>query len=234
MPLGKGYLHFSILAVATLFANTSDFTAAYSSFTEANAIGLGNFVEGAAVLAEGLAIPVDIATTIVSIIVVSFAATTLDTAVRLMRYIIAELGTEYNVPALTKTHVATTVAVVSSAALVLIPEGPTGFGSGGYLIWPLFGTSNQLLAGISLLLISLWLKRLGRNYVITLIPMIFLMFMTLYALGQQVILEWSWWGNDSNTLLFVLGAINFVFALWIALTAISAMRGKFDQPMDRD
>src|SRR5699024_1946766 len=127
--------------------------------------------------------------------------------VRLMRYIIGELGIEYKVPVLSKAHVATSIAVVSSAALVLLPEGPKGFGSGGYLLWPLFGTANQLLAGISLLLISIWLKKQGRIYAITLIPMIFVMFMTLYAMFQQVVFEWSWIGNDSNTLLFVLGAI---------------------------
>src|SRR5699024_12243016 len=103
------------------------------------------------------------ATTIVSIIVVSFAATTLDTAVRLMRYIISELGIEYKVPALEKKHVATSIAVLSSAALVLLPEGPKGFGYGGYLLWPLFGTANQLLVAISLLLIVVLLRRIGSN-----------------------------------------------------------------------
>ncbi|MFC4024288.1 carbon starvation protein A [Oceanobacillus longus] len=233
--VGEGILALvSIIAVATFFANTDAFMATYSSFTQANAVGLGTFVEGAAKLAEGIAIPPDIATTIVSIIVVSFAATTLDTSVRLMRYIIAELGVEYKVPALTKTHVATTIAVVSSAALVLIPEGPNGFGSGGYLIWPLFGTANQLLAGISLMLIAIWLKRLGRNYAVALIPMIFLMFMTMYAMFQQVIFEWSWFGNNSSTLLFVLGAIIFVFAIWISLTAFSALTKKYEDPLDKD
>lgn len=232
--VGEGILALiSIIAVATFFANTDAFTATYTSFSQANAVGLSTFVEGAAKLAEGIAIPADIATTIVSIIVVSFAATTLDTSVRLMRYIIAELGVEYNVPAITKTHVATTIAVVSSAALVLIPEGPNGFGSGGYLIWPLFGTANQLLAGISLMLIAIWLKRLGRNYAVALIPMIFLMFMTLYAMFQQVIFEWSWFGNNSNTLLFVLGAIIFVFAIWIGLTAFSVLTKKYDEPLDK-
>ncbi|WP_010649655.1 carbon starvation protein A [Oceanobacillus massiliensis] len=233
--VGEGILALiSIIAVSTFFTNTDAFKETFSSFTEANAVGLGTFVEGAAKLAEGLAIPQDIATTIVSIIVVSFAATTLDTSVRLMRYIISELGVEYNVPPLTKTHVATSIAVVSSAALVLIPEGPNGFGSGGYLIWPLFGTANQLLAGISLMLIAIWLKRLGRNYAIALIPMIFLMFMTLYAMFQQVIFEWSWFGSNSNTLLFVLGAIIFVFAIWIALTAFSTLTKKYNDPMDND
>ncbi|MFD1039062.1 carbon starvation protein A [Virgibacillus byunsanensis] len=233
--VGEGILALvAIIAVVTVFSSTEEFLATYSSFQDSNAAGLGVFVEGAANLASGIAIPPDIATTIVSIIVVSFAATTLDTSVRLMRYIIAELGVEYKMPVLTKTHVATSIAVLSSAALVLLPEGPKGFGSGGYQLWPLFGTANQLLAGISLLLISIWLKRLGRNYAITLIPMIFLMFMTLWAMFQQVVFDWSWAGDNPNTLLFVLGAIIFVFALWIILTAITALRGKMDKPVDDD
>lgn len=227
--VGEGVLALiAIIAVITVFPSKDAFLATYSSFGAANAGGLAVFIEGASNLATGLMIPASIATTIVSIIVVSFAATTLDTSVRLMRYIISELGVEYKVPSLEKKHVATTIAVVSSAALVLIPKGPTGFGSGGYLLWPLFGTANQLLAGISLLLISIWLKRLGRNYLITIIPMVFLMFMTLYAMFQQVFFQWSWFGNDTNMLLFVFGAIIFVFAIWIMLTAISALSGKYD------
>ncbi|MTD31284.1 carbon starvation protein A [Planomicrobium sp. YIM 101495] len=225
--VGEGILALvSIIAVITLFPNRDAFFATYSSFTAANGAGLGSFIEGATVLASGLMIPTGVASTIVSIIVVSFAATTLDTSVRLMRYIISELGVEYKMPALEKKHVATTLAVVSSAALVLLPEGPNGFGSGGYLLWPLFGTSNQLLAGISLLLISIWLRKLGRNYAITIIPMFFLMIMTLWAMFQQVFLQWAWYADQSNTLLFVFGSIIFVFALWISLTAFQVLFGK--------
>src|SRR5699024_11311655 len=104
-------------------------------------------------------------------------------------------------------------------AHVLLAAGANGFGSGGYLIWPLFSTSNQLLAGISLLLISIWLKKRGINYAVTLIPMIFLMLMTLYAMFTQVFLEWSWYAEDSNKLLFVLGAIIFAIAVWLIITS---------------
>lgn len=227
--VGEGVLALvSILAVITLFPSKEEFLATYSSFTASSGAGLGSFVEGASNLATGLLIPTDVASTIVSIIVVSFAATTLDTSVRLMRYIIAELGVEYNMPVLSKTHVATTLAVVSSAALVLLPQGPRGFGSGGYLLWPLFGTANQLLAGISLLLIAIWLKRLGRNYAVALIPMIFILFVTLIAMFNQVVFEWSWFGSNSNGLLFIFGAVIFVFAVWIILTAFSTLTKKID------
>ncbi|MFP3358341.1 carbon starvation protein A [Planococcus citreus] len=225
--VGEGVLALiSIIAVITLFPDRAAFSASYSSFADASGAGLGNFIEGATILASGLMIPGSVASTIVSIIVVSFAATTLDTSVRLMRYIISELGVEYKVPQLEKKHVATSIAVLSSMALVILPEGPNGFGSGGYLLWPLFGTSNQLLAGISLLLISIWLRKLGRNYMITIIPMVFLMFMTLWAMFQQVFLQWAWYNEGSNTLLFVFGAIIFVFTLWIILTAAQALMSK--------
>src|SRR5699024_21495 len=73
--VGEGVLALiSILAVVTLFASKDEFIGAYGSFGEANAGGLGNFVQGASKLAEGLLIPNEIAVTIVSIIVVSFAA----------------------------------------------------------------------------------------------------------------------------------------------------------------
>lgn len=229
--VGEGILALiSIIAVITLFPDREAFLATYSSFAASSGSGLGSFIQGASQLATGLMIPSAVAATIVSVIVVSFAATTLDTSVRLMRYIISELGVEYNIPSLEKKHVATTIAVVASAALVLIPEGPNGFGSGGYLLWPLFGTANQLLAGISLLLISIWLRKLGRNYMITIIPMIFLMFMTLWAMFQQVFLQWAWYAAAPNMLLFVFGAIIFVFALWIIITAIQVLSSKNNPP----
>ncbi|WP_102347441.1 carbon starvation CstA family protein [Bacillus sp. Marseille-P3661] len=226
--VGEGALALiAIIAVVTFFPSVDEFTAKYSSFAAASGGGLGAFIGGAGQLATGIGIPADIASTIVAVIVVSFAATTLDTSVRLMRYIIAELGSEYNIQSLTKTHVATTIAVVSSAALVLLPEGPNGFGSGGYLLWPLFGTSNQLLAGITLLLITMWLKNQGRNYLVTLIPMAFLMFMTVWAMAQQVFLDWSGWGTtDGNMLLFVFGAIILGFTFWIFIEAVAALTKK--------
>src|SRR5690625_5144456 len=141
---------------------------------------------------------------------------------------------EKKIPVLTKKHVATTIAVTTSAALVLIPEVPQGFGSGGYLLWPLFGTSNQLLAAISLLLIAVWLRRLGRNYIYVFIPMLFVLATTLIAMFQQVVLQWSWFGPVQNNLLFVLGAIIFVFAVWIALTAMKELKEMHDENIDYD
>ncbi len=224
--IGEGTLALiTICAVATVFATQSDFFDSYSSFAAAGAGGVGNFVQGAAQLAAGVGIPADVARTIVALIIVCFAATTLDSAVRLMRYIIGELGTEYGVHTLSRRHVATSLAVGLTALLVLLPDGGRGMGSGGFLLWPLFGTANQLLAGITLMLISLWLYRLGRNPLPTLIPMVFLLTMTLWAMTEQVVFQWSGLHDaDTQWLLLILGAMILGFALWILLEAARLFR----------
>jgi carbon starvation protein len=223
--IGEGALAIiTILAVATFFPGSEAFSETYSSFSAAGANGLNAFIQGAGELATGLGIPGGAARTIIAVIVISFAATTLDSSVRLMRYIIGELGEVYQVNFLTRIHVATSIAVVSSAALVLLPEGPRGLGSGGYLLWPLFGTSNQLLAGISLLLITIWLKRRGRPLVYTIVPMVFLFGMTLWAMTEQVAFQWSGLGNsDPNLLLFILGSIILVFTLRILIESVRSL-----------
>ena len=226
--IGEGALALiSIIAVVTFFGSSGEFLETYSSFSTASREGLGSFIRGAGQLGTGLFIPAEVARTLVAVIVVSFAATTLDTSVRLMRYIISELGSEYQLNILTKRHVATSIAVGASAALVLLPQGPQGFGSGGFLLWPLFGTSNQLLAGISLLLVTIWLKRQKRNYLVTLVPMIFLLFMTFWAMIQQVVFGWSGLGAaDRNLFLFFLGSIILCFSLWILWEAFRSLTNK--------
>jgi carbon starvation protein len=232
--VGEGSLALiTIVAVVTYFNSTGEFLDVYHSFSEAGAVGLNIFVEGAAQLATALLIPLEAAKTIIAVIVISFAATTLDTSVRLMRYILNELGEEYSIKPLTKLHTSTFITVAASAALVLLPEGPRGLGSGGYLLWPLFGTSNQLLAGISLLLVSIWLNRKGRSIVYTLIPMIFLMAMTLWAMTEQVVFDWSGYGaSEANMLLFVFGAIILGFTIWIILEAVVLIRKERYQDSD--
>ena len=234
--LGEGALALiTIIAVATVFPGTEAFTDSYASFDQAGQVAVGNFIDGASQLAGGLGIPAGVAETIVALIIVCFAATTLDSAVRLMRYIIGELGNEYGATTLARRHVATSLAVGLTALLVLLPDGGQGLGSGGYLLWPLFGTSNQLLAGITLMLLSLWLYRKGRNPVPTLIPMVFLLVMTIWAMVQQVVFDWSGLGEgDAKWLLFVLGAIILGFAVWIVLEALRLFRHRSELEALRD
>jgi carbon starvation protein len=126
---------------------------------------------------------------------VLFAGTTMDAGVRLQRYIVQEWGTIYRIPMLTNNFTATILAV--GACLILAFGAGGADGSGGMLLWPLFGTTNQLLAGLTLLVISVMLVKLGRPSRYTLVPMIFVTAMAflsallqlrdLYTTGQFVL-----------------------------------------------
>src|SRR5690606_41291507 len=105
-------------------------------------------------------LPTEFAQTMVATMLVLFAATTMDTGVRLQRYISQEWGAIYRIPPLENGIVATLVAVGCCLALAFGAGG--GGGAGGLVIWPLFGSTNQILAGLTLLVVTVMLIRLGR------------------------------------------------------------------------
>jgi carbon starvation protein len=108
----------------------------------------------------------------------TFIFDTLDVSTRLGRYILQEL-TGWSGRA---------GALLATALTVVVPLGfLLAAGEGAYrLFWVLFGTSNQLLAALSLLGISVWLRRRGRPTAFTLLPMAFVMTVTLWSLVLQV------------------------------------------------
>lgn len=218
--LGEGALALtSILATTAgfaLYVGIDGWHAHYGSWAAASSGATSAFVNGVGVLAEGLGIPHRVATIFAAVVVISFAATTLDTSVRLQRYIISELGAEYGVKVAQDRWVATGIAVASCAFLALGLDR----GAGGMRLWPLFGTTNQLLAGLSLLILTLFLMRLRRPIWVTALPMGFLLFMTTWAM----ILNLVRFAADSQLLLTVVGGAIFVLELWLLLEAAAAFR----------
>jgi carbon starvation protein len=107
----------------------------------------------------------------------TFVFDTLDVSTRLGRYIVQELlGWVGRGGAL----LATAVTVVPPAIFIAFA------GEGSYrAFWTLFGTSNQLLAALTLLAISVWLRRSGRRAWYTIAPMLFVMAVTLWSLALQ-------------------------------------------------
>lgn len=218
--LGEGALALtSILATTAgfaLFAGSEGWHAHYSSWAAASSGATTAFVNGVGVLAEGIGVPHRVATIFAAVVVISFAATTLDTSVRLQRYIISELGAEYGVRIARNRWVATLLAVAACALLALGLDR----GAGGMRLWPLFGTTNQLLAGLSLLVLSLFLLRLRRPVWVTAIPMAFLLLMTTWAMVINLLA----FGRDDQILLLVVGAAIFVLELWLLFEGTAAFR----------
>jgi carbon starvation protein len=87
-------------------------------------------------------------------------------------------------------------------------------------LWPLFGTTNQLLAGLSLLIVTLFLYRLRRPIWVTAVPMVFLLFMTTWAMVLNLL---RFRREDQVLLLGVVGGI-FVLELWLLFEAVAAGR----------
>ena len=227
--VGEGSLATGAVLATTagVAASQADWQALYPDFATASGGAVGNFVKGVAVFANNVGIPLDLATIFAAVVVISFAATTMDTGVRLQRYVIQEIGEIIKVRALARNlSVATTVAVVIPLGMALLPGG----GEAGYtfgVLWQLFGTTNQLTAGLALSVIAVWVTRLGRNPVAVLVPLVFLLVMTSWALIVNLLrfVEAGQW------VLAPLDALIFVLAIWLMAEAAMSLRAAF---RDRD
>ena len=203
-----------IIAVSAGFASLSEWEATYSAF---GTTGINTFVAGGStIISSGTGLSREFAGTLLAVMAVLFAGTTMDAGVRLQRYIVQEWGTIYKIPALQNGYVATFLAVVACVALAFGAGGADG--QGGMLIWPLFGTTNQLLAGLTLLVISVMLVKLRRRYIFTLVPMVFVTVMSFFAALYQL---WDLFAGGQY-LLAGLDVVILIAAIFVLLEAASA------------
>ncbi len=181
--LGEGLLALvAVLAVSAGLGSTAAWHAHYDSWKEVGNSGIGNFVAGASTFLKPIVFGNDqLARTVVAVIVISFAATTLDTAARIQRFCLAELGASFGLKALRNRYLAGAIAVVPAAVLAIFTDGGRGPGSGGFILWPLFGTTNQLIGAITLLLLFFHLRARKRPVWPIVIPLVFLVVMTTVA-----------------------------------------------------
>ena len=217
--VGEGSLALiTIVAVSgvALAASPQEWHEVYSHL---GAGSVSAFITGGANLIEqGWGLSVSFSSTILAVMVVLFAGTTMDSGVRLQRYIIQEWGEIYQIPALKNGLVATLVAVGTCLLLAFGAGGSSG--SGGMIIWPLFGSTNQILASMTLLVISVMLIKLKRPAIYTLVPMMFVIVMAFLA-GIIKLKEYYLAGNY---LLVGLDAIVLVVSVLVMLESWSVIR----------
>ena len=215
--VGEGALALAAIIAATAgFASLADWQAVYSAFGQGS---LTAFVDGGAfILAAGTGMEVTVAATLLTVMAALFAGTTMDTGLRLQRYIFQEWGEIYNIGWMRKALPATLLSVASCLILAFGAGGADG--SGGLLIWPLFGTTNQLLAGLTLLVITVMLVRRGRPTFYTLGPLVFLLVMTLAALLMQL----RDFFEKENWFLLGLDLVVLVAAVLVTLECVAALR----------
>jgi len=140
-----------------------------------------------------------------------FILTTLDTATRLGRYLLAELTGWDN------RYVPTAVIVVAAGGLAL---------SGQWrVLWPAFGASNQLVAALALLVVSCWLVDRGSARRVTLVPALLMLVTTIGALVWQIRGALAGVGRDGpDWFLAGLCSVLIVLALAVSFEARGALR----------
>ncbi len=160
-----------IIAAAT-FAN---FSAYREMFGKLGAGGV--FAHGLSALMSRIGIPSELGSAYAGAMLVILALTIMQLVVRFMRIAMAEIAGDA-VPILGNVYVGALIACV--LAFILTVTGTWSY------IWVLFGGSNQLMAGLALMLVTIWLAREGKNWRFTFFPMVFMMVTTIAALGITV------------------------------------------------
>jgi carbon starvation protein len=108
------------------------------------------------------------------------------------------------------------VAVLTAAALAFYNGAG---GKGALLLWPLFGSVNQLLAGLALVVISYWLRQQGRNFLVSLIPALIIMVFTSWALVHTL----GSLFDSGNIPSFLIGCIALVLQIWLSAEGLSML-----------
>ena len=152
----------------------------------------------------------------VALTVSAFALTTLDTCTRLARFTLQEYFEDMPQPAVQvlakNRYLSTTIVVVLSILLL---------GSGEFsLLWPIFGSANQLLAALALLTIGVWLIKKNISATFVTIPMFFMFTVTLASLGLFA------WKNyqEAGYILAGIAASLFVLAIALIVLAIQSLK----------
>ena len=211
------------LALITLVAVSSVALAAtpeiwHEIYDQYGTAGAGTFIQGGAqMITNGWGLPFNISQTLLATMVVLFAGTTMDSGVRLQRYIIQEWGDIYKIP-LFKNGILATLTAVTCCLLLAFGAGGAS-GSGGLIIWPLFGSTNQILAGLTLLVITVMLIKLGRPAKYTMFPMIFVLITSSWA----ALIKLKEFYLSENWLMFTIDLIVVITTVMVILEAASVI-----------
>ena len=168
----------AVLALATVMALARPDALAMGSPDRIYAEGLSRFV-------GHLGIPADLARSFALLAFATFIYDTLDVATRLARQIFQELcGWRGRGGAVLATAASLLVPLLCVSLKVTDAAGDRV--PAWKVFWTIFGTSNQLLAGLTLMLLSLWLKKSGKNWWLAGVPMLFMLTMTFWSLVLMI------------------------------------------------
>jgi len=228
-------------ADGTMLTGEEAWNTRYASWNSANGLGakVGAFVDGSANFLMALGLPNGVSIALMGVLVASFAGTTLDTACRLQRYVVQELagtlrpqnGGKNPLAILENRHGATILAIGIAGLMASLPKSGNiadwswdNAGAGGMILWPLFGATNQLLAGLAFLVVTFYLWRRQVPVWFMVIPMIFMLAMPLWAMSYKIFIGDTSWlmGAQPNYLLGTIGLATIALETWMIIEALKA------------
>lgn len=216
--IGEGSLGLAAVIVCTTgFASKELWMSHYATWSGAAGLGqkLSAFVDGAAYFISNFGIPSQMCKTIIVLIIISFAMTSLDSACRLGRYIVSELGEQHKMPVLKNRYLA---AVIVAGVSFLFAMGTYGGKPAGLVIWPLFGTTNQLLASLVFAMLTVYLLRRNAPTWPTTIPMFLVSVTTITAMLWNI----QNYIRDRNWLLTFVGGTILAAGLYLVFLSSKA------------
>lgn len=217
----------AVLACTAGFKDESTWHIAYRDWATIEmglANKLGAFIRGSSRFIEALGVERDLAAAFIAVVVVSFALTTLDSATRLLRFNISEIGAALRLRVLDNRYVASALAVgaICFFAFYKIADHSgeaVVYKPAGLALWTLFGTTNQLLAGLTLLVATVYLVQRGRTPWFTGLPAIFMLTTTFIALAENMIDFW----NARQVLLLVVGSGLVLIAVGVIIEGLRVL-----------
>lgn len=221
----------SVVACTVGFSNIEEWNMYYNSWAglQGLSVQVGAYIGGTGRFLGYLGVPKAFGEGFIALIVISFALTSLDSATRLLRYNLEEIIDSWKSPIFKKymgnRYTTSFLACASIAFFAFLKIEVNGqMKPAGLALWKLFGTTNQLLGGLSLLVISIYLFKQKINFLYTLIPMIFVLFVTLWAMVENFFEFLS--GKNPSILLAFVGGTLFILAIWVLIEGILIYKRK--------
>lgn len=226
IPLMNGSVKFHRSQPAATFEGHPAFRERYRSWTVSGGLArtVSAFVDGAGNFVTSLGIPRPVAVGLMAVLVASFAATTLDTATRLQRYVIQELAATYHISSFSGPKGATILAVSSAAFLAALPppgqSWQSGMGKGGMTLWPIFGAVNQLLAGLAFTVVVFYLARRRMKLWFIALPGAAMLIIPMTAMWHQMFNSADGWWPMRQYHLIAAGVIIMALQTWMIAEAV--------------
>ncbi|MFP4561646.1 MAG: carbon starvation protein A [Thiohalorhabdus sp.] len=218
--IGESFLALiAVLATTAGFASYGEWADHYATWEAGSGLDakLGAFIQGTGLFIHSWGVPRGLAEAFVSVVVVAYALTSVDSGTRLLRYNLNEIGATFNLRALENRWVATLLAVAAIGffAFFKVDGKPAGLH-----LWALFGTTNQILAALTLLAVSAYLLHMRRPVIYTAVPMVLVLVATVTAMIYNL----ADYIAQGNWALTIVGGIILILALWVVLEGLSMVR----------